>query len=90
MKIKTTRSFDKALKKLKTNQKKDLDKAVSEVKENPEIGQNKKGDLSYLRVHKFKMNNQLTLLGYEYDDGEIVLTLMTVGSHENFYRDIKR
>lgn len=27
------------------------------------IGEQKKGALAFLRVHKFKMNNQLTLLG---------------------------
>ena len=88
--IKSAKSFDRAVKKLKPNQKKDLDKAVREVAEDPQIGQQKKGDLSYLKVHKFKMNNQLTLLGYEYENGELFLTLISVGTHENFYRDIKR
>ncbi len=56
----------------------------------PLLGEQKKGDLSYLRVYKFKMVNQLTLLGYSFDDGELVLQLITLGSHENFYRDLKR
>jgi len=43
-----------------------------------------------LRVYKFKMNNQLTLLGYGFDDNTLILELMALGSHENFYRDIKR
>jgi hypothetical protein len=30
------------------------------------------------------------LLGYGFDDGALVLELMALGSHENFYRDIKR
>jgi len=36
------------------------------------------------------MNKQLTLLGYSFDDGALVLELIALGSHENFYRDLKR
>ena len=85
-----TPTFKKAVKKLKPNQKKDLDNAVRELMEDPLLGEQKKGDLLFLRVHKFKMNKQLTLLGYSYDDGALILELMALGSHENFYRDIKR
>lgn len=85
-----TPGFKKAVKKLKANQKKDLDTVVKEVMENPSLGEQKKGDLSFLRVHKFKMNKQLTLLGYSFNDGTLTLELMALGSHENFYRDIKR
>lgn len=45
----------------------------------PNIGEQKKGDLAFLRVHKFKMNKQLTLLGYSFDDGALVLELMAFG-----------
>lgn len=48
------------------------------------LGEQKKGDLAFLRVYKFKMNKQLTLLGYRFD-GE----MLALGSHENFYQDIK-
>ena len=85
-----TPTFKKAVKKLKPNQKKDLDLAVKDLIANPKIGEQKKGDLAFLRVHNFKMNKQLTLLGYSFDDGALVLELMALGSHENFYRDIKR
>lgn len=84
-----TSTFKKAVKKLKPNQKKDLDLAIKELMANPSIGEQKKGGLIFLRVHKFKMNKQLTLLGYSFDDGALVLELMALGSHENFYRDIK-
>ncbi len=85
-----TPTFKKAVKKLKPNQKKDLDLAIRDLMANPNIGEQKKGDLTFLRVHKFKMNKQLTLLGYSFDDGALVLELMALGSHENFYRDITR
>lgn len=84
-----TPSFKKAVKKLHANQKSDLDNAVRAIMEDPFIGELKKGDLSFLRVHKFKMVKQLTLLGYSYQDNVMTLELMALGTHENFYRDIK-
>ena len=56
----------------------------------PTIGEQKKGNLAFLCVYKFKMNKLLTLLGYNFDDGTLILELIALGSHENFYRDIKR
>ena len=84
-----TPTFKKAVKKLHQNQKTDLDKAVKGLIQDPLLGEQKRGDLSFLRVYKFKMNKQLTLLGYSYQDGTVTLGLMALGSHENFYRDIK-
>ena len=84
-----TPTFKKMVKKLKPNQKKELDAAVKALMAKPVLGEQKKGDLSFLRVYKFKMNKQLTLLGYSFDDGTLILELMALGSHENFYRDIK-
>jgi len=36
------------------------------------------------------MTKQLMLLGYSYEDGALLLELIALGSHENFYRDVKR
>jgi len=83
-------SFKKAVKKLHKNQKKELDKAVIALMENPLLGGQKKGYLLFLRVYKFKMINQLFLLGYSYAQDSVVLELLALGSHENFYRDIKK
>jgi len=85
-----TPNFKKAVKKLNSNQKLDLDVAITRLMGQPTLGQLKKGDLAFLRVHKFNMNGQLTLLGYSFDDGRLVLELMELGFHENFYRDLKR
>lgn len=90
MNIVQTPQFKKAVKKLHKNQKQDLKKAIEFIMAEPEIGQMKKGDLSGVRVHKFKMTGQLTLLAYSYEDKTITLTLLALGSHENFYRDLKR
>lgn len=85
-----TPTFKKTVKKLKPNQKKELDAAVKALMENPSLGEQKKGNLGFLRVYKFKMNKQLTLLGYSFDDGTLTLELMALGAHENFYRDFKK
>lgn len=84
-----TPSFAKAAKKLHKNQKADLDRAVKALIDDPLLGERKKGDLSFLRVYKFKMVKQLTLLGYSYQDGSVTLELIALGAHENFYRNVK-
>ena len=64
--------------------------------ENPRMGELKKGDLAGIRVHKFTFRSQILLLSYEYkpapdaDRGEYVLYLYTIGSHENFYKKLKK
>ena len=83
-----TNVFKRMVKKLHTHQKADLDKAVKDIINHPKIGQLKTGDLS--DVYKFKMVNQLTLLAYMYENQTVTLTLLALGSHENFYRDLKR
>lgn len=85
-----TANFKRAVKKLHQNQKKDLDKAVKALIDNPLLGEQKKGDLSFLRVYKFKMVKQLTLLGYSYEGDTVTLELIALGSHENFYRDVNK
>ena len=85
-----TPSFKKTVKKLHASQRKDLNQAIKDLMEDPLLGEQKKGDLRSLRVYKFKMAKQLALLGYLYAEGTITLTLVAIGSHENFYRDIKR
>jgi mRNA-degrading endonuclease RelE of RelBE toxin-antitoxin system len=85
-----TPTFKRAVKKLKPNQKADLDKAIKVLMLDPLLGEQKRGDLIFLRVYKFKILKQLTLLGYSYEDNSVILELLNVGLHENFYRDIKR
>ena len=85
-----TPTFKRAVKKLEPKQKKELDAAVKALMVKPMLGEQKKGGLAFLRVYKFKMNKQPTLLGYSFDDGALTLELITLSSHENFYRDVKR
>ncbi len=90
MQIIQTKRFERVYKKLHKNQLSDVNRAIKEIIENPQIGEQKKGDLAEIMVYKFKMLNQLTLLAYSYDDEKIILTFIALGTHENFYRDIKR
>jgi len=90
MNIVQTTTFSRTVKKLHKNQKADLDKAVKAIVDNPDIGEPKAGDLVGISVYKFKMVGQLTLLAYKYEDQTITLTLLALGTHENFYRDLKK
>ena len=80
--------FKRAYKRLQPNQKADVYDAVASIVRDPTIGQAKKGDLAGVFVYKFKSNGQLILLAYEYDPATRMLLLL--GSHENFYRGLKR
>ena len=85
-----TRRFLRQYKKLNDNTAKDVDSAVVQIVSKPTIGEKKKADLSDLWVFKFRSGGQLYLLGYSVDDGLRLVYLESIGSHENFYRDIKR
>ncbi len=89
MRLLVTPSFVRATKKLHPPQKVDLDEAVRAISADPAIGEAKVGDLAGVRVYKFRLSNQLCLLAYRILDEESV-KLLTFGSHENFYRDLKR
>ena len=80
--------FKRAYKRLHPNQKADVDDAVACIVLNPTLGEAKMGDLAGVFVYKFNSNRQLTLLAYKYDPGTRLLLLL--GSHENFYQDLKR
>ena len=74
--------FSKIKKKLKKNQIKDLDNAVREIIKNPELGEQKKGDLADVWVYKFRMVDRENLLAYQWDAK--TRTLISLGVHENF------
>lgn len=82
--------FEKALDKLPEKLQQIVEDEIDKIVDNPELGEQKKGDLSYLRVHKFKLNNQLTLLGYSWVENKIELYLLSLEPHENFYQAQKK
>jgi mRNA-degrading endonuclease YafQ of YafQ-DinJ toxin-antitoxin module len=88
MTIHQTPTFARAAKKLSARDKAELDVAIHTIMADPAIAEAKKGDLAGIRVHKFHINRQLTLLAYTYQETADVLTLLALGSHENFYTRI--
>ena len=88
MKIYQSRSFEQKIKKLSPQQKKDLDDNIKPIAGNPNVGQEKKGDLRGVFIYKFKLQNQLYLLAYRLPDPE-TLELIMIGPHENYYRNLK-
>ena len=89
MRLLVTPSFARATKKLHPLQKLELDAALRAISADPVAGEAKVGDLVGIRVYKFRLSNQMYLLAYRILDAES-LKLLTLGSHENFYRDLKR
>ena len=88
MKIIGSPQFLKKLKKLTKQDRAIVDQNVRLISENPSLGEEKTQDLSGIFVHKFKMNRQQILLSYRFD--ETTIYLITFGSHENYYRDLKK
>lgn len=89
MRVLVSPTFSRAVKRLHKNQKADLDDAVREISADPTLGEAKVGDLAGVRVFKFKLVKQLCLLAYAQPDEETI-KLLALGTHENFYSDLKR
>lgn len=87
--IKQTPQFKKAYKKLNKNQLQSVNQAIEAICKDPELGEEKKGDLQGVRVHKFRFQKLIYLLAYGWD-GEKLILLLTMGVHENFYDKMKR
>ncbi len=88
MKIYQSRSFEQKVKRMAKPEKDVLDGEIRRIAENPEIGQEKKGDLKGVLVHKFKLRATQYLLAYRKIGPD--LELIIIGPHENYYRDLKR
>jgi len=91
--ILVTPSFARTAKKLHSKDKAILDSAVRAVADDHTIGEETRGDLNGVFVHKFKLNNRDTLLAYRLQPDKLEpqeLVLLAVGPHENFYVQLKR
>jgi len=93
LKILSTPTFNRVVKKMHARDKKVVDQVVMEITAAPTIGKEKKGDLAGVFVFKFKINKQETLLAYRLlpdkkKPQEVVL--LNIGSHEHFYTIMKR
>ena len=83
-----SRSFAQKVKKLSKPEKAALDQEIRKIAADPNLGEEKKGDLRGVLVHKFKLQKTLYLLAYRrlWEDLELVM----LGPHENYYRDLKK
>jgi len=88
MKVLQSRSFEQKVKKLRKTQKLLLDQQIKRIVEDPNIGTEKKGDLRGIFIHKFKIKTIQYLLAYRIVDEN--LELITIGPHQNYYRDLKK
>lgn len=61
---------------------------VDRISNNLDIGEQKKGDLTGFRVHKFRFRQQEYLIAYEAAKANLIFVM--IGTHENFYRDLKK
>ncbi len=78
--------FARKVKKFSSQEKTILDGEVRRIIANPSIGQEKRGTLKGIFVHKFKIHTNQFLLAYRCDPK--ALELIMIGSHENYYRDL--
>jgi len=88
MRILQSRLFARSVRKLHKQEKKALDREIREIIRNPEIGQEKRGELKGVFVHKFKIHTTLYLLSYKLNNPQ-TLELIMIGPHENYYRDLE-
>lgn len=88
MKIYQSRSFEQKVKKMSKQDKETLDQEIRRIAGDPQIGEEKKGDLRGVFVHKFKFKTTRQLLAYRKVDDD--LELVMIGPHENYYRDLKQ
>ena len=82
--------FNRTRKKLPPALRAEVSRQVQRICRDPGIGERKRRDLSGVFVHKFRLTGQLYLIAYLVDDDAREITLLALGGHENFYRDLKQ
>ncbi len=85
MKVLQSASFKKRVRRFHKQDKRTLDRQIRKMKD-PTMGQEKRGDLKGVFVHKFKIHATQYLLSYRFVGGD--LELIMIGPHENYYRDL--
>ena len=76
-------SFEKKVRKFAKREKRILDNQIRKILADPAIGQEKKGDLRGVFVHKFKIHATQYLLSYRLVGN--ALELIMIGPHNNYY-----
>ena len=86
----SVRNFDRVLEKLPAALRAEVDRQVRAVCSDPWAGEPKRSDLSGVFVRTFRLAGQVQLLAYWIDETEGHITLLALGGHGNFYRDLKQ
>ena len=94
MKPNYKRPFAQYVKKAHKSLQLAIEDAVWFVCDSPDIGEPQVGDLAGIRVYKFRFNRQEYLVAYRAPVEDLPLEFLIidfyqVGSHENFYADLK-
>ena len=76
MAIYQSKSFAQKVKKMRKQEKEILDQEVQRIAQNPSIGEEKKGDLTGVFVHKFKIETTQYLLAYRKIDPDLELVMI--------------
>ena len=81
--------YNRIKKKLPSLFRQKLNEIEDLIASNPFLGEEKQLDLKGIKIYKFKLLNQLVLLAYQVDENNKEVIFVTIGGHENFYRDLK-
>ena len=88
MKVYQSKSFEKKVKRFSSTEKNALDKKIKKIIKDPSFGEEKKGDLRGIYVHKFKIKTIEYLLSHRMVGND--LELIMIGPHENYYRNLEK
>lgn len=87
MRIIQSRIFEKRVRRFRKQEKRILDQQVRKIVKDRSVGQEKRGELRGIFVHKFKIHATQYLLSYRMANAD-TLELIMIGPHENYYRDL--
>lgn len=65
-----------------------IEDEIENIAGRPAIGEAKVGDLQGIQVHKFKFQIRTFLIAYRITESGLLF--YSIGTHENFYRDLKK
>lgn len=81
----------KYIKKIKNRElKSELKKAIDSIAHNPLIGEAKMGDLHGIFGYDVYYDSINYEIAYTILEKEVVITIIMVGTRENFYKELKR
>ncbi|MDA3792348.1 MAG: type II toxin-antitoxin system RelE/ParE family toxin, partial [Elusimicrobia bacterium] len=70
--------------------RKEINNAEDKIANNPQLGKEKSGDRKDIKVFKFRVMGQQNLLAYQVNNKKKEIIFISIGGHENFYRDLKK